>query len=196
MCKFLSRQPCLVIAVTVIFFLIFILNFPTGSAEWAAWIQAVGSILAIGSGFALHLWQRRADEIYSLRQIEKALTAVKAELDHSIEYAPENGEVGPDLRKLFRITLFLDRKAEQETLDYEVVMLVSGLSDFMRRHYSEVEKAKDSDELRRLLEALWDALDMDGSQRKRIDQAITSIRTQRRKISGRSIFAGWNSGDL
>lgn len=193
MCRFLKRQPCWLLAGALALLLIFALNWPSGSAEWAAWIQAVGSILAIGSGFALHIWQKRADKLFSLLQIQKALFAAKAELERSISDAPENGEVGPDLRKLARIALFLDRRIEEQTLDYEVVTLVSELSDFMRRNYDEVEKARESDAVKPLVAALYDALDFDGGLRRRIDKALTSIRVQRKDIAERSICGGQKS---
>src|SRR5690625_3376060 len=143
-------MPCWLLIVLAVLIIIFIFNVPESSAEWAAWVQALGTILAIGSGFALHFWKARAAELRTLLQIERALNQVTEELNRSIDDADENGEVGINYSNLRQLAVFLDHKANDIDLGFAVITAVADLSHIVRETYDRMEAAKLGGELRPL----------------------------------------------
>lgn len=84
----IKRQPRWLISAAGLVLIIFLLNLPDGSSEWASWIQAIGAIAAIAFGFVAIALERRRTETQKLQFLADAAQSILAFLS-TIEEAME-----------------------------------------------------------------------------------------------------------
>lgn len=77
MCDVFKKMPRWLVASAVALLMVFLLNWPAGSVEWAAWVQAFGSIGAIVAMGHIFYAQRKAEQVNAERvaQLERLRTA-------------------------------------------------------------------------------------------------------------------------
>lgn len=93
-CDFFKRQPCWLLIGGLVLLIVFLLNQPSGSAEWAMWAQALGTISAVVSGFALNASNRRQERLAKIAFSVDALNLISAHLERVkslIETRDDNG---------------------------------------------------------------------------------------------------------
>lgn len=147
------------------------------TSSWAAWLQAVGSIVAIGSGFAFHFWQLNLAELRRLRQLVKALNEARNEIGKPATSDQDSGDISFDPTKLARIAAYIEQKADSDDLDFQVTMIIADVASGITRYCENWRNIRQGDgvELRSLIEVIYNAFDLRGEFKIQIARAEGSL---------------------
>lgn len=141
----------------------------------AAWIQAIGSIAAIGSGFAYHAWQMNLSQRQRLLSMRDALSRAHQEI--VIASNPERPGVGlrhdTDLLGMLVESLESNIRVLAVSLNDEITVreAIKKLNIYM----ASWQPAGDYEGMRSTVERVFDALDVNGEFKAEILAALQAI---------------------
>lgn len=143
------------------------------ASEVASWVQAGGSIVAIGAGFAYHAWQVN---MALRRKLQVAIDAVN-EISRELRQAQDGTRVDfPDFdtTRLVLIADCLEEEAKGSGTPFEVRLTIMTIVRHVRTYASQWDS--DTGDLRDTLNRSFDVMDMDGALGTALSQAETGLR--------------------
>lgn len=181
----LKKLPCWLLIVSAALVVVLIFNAPSTSSDWAAWVQAVGSILAIASGFVFHFWQLSLAELRRLEKLQKAIIAARREVEKPLTPDGESGDISFDPATLLRIVTYVEENSSSDDLDFETAMLLAFVAEGLFRYGNKWRSIKEGnhDELRSLVEIIYDTLDLAGEFKIQLAKAENAIRRRHHDLA-------------